>query len=1070
MFRRASLILTALMFCLQPLAAQVGISRAELARVPLLQLPVQNNDSLLVRERAARRPGRPETFAVTVATDLRPATAGRWTDDGTTARWRLRVSSPGAKSLNLGFSRYRLPVGAALYLTAADVRYGPFTAADNADHAQFWSPVLPGDALLIELEVPRESRAAVDLTLSAVNHDFEGVFNVISGSCHLDVACGAADGYPRVDRFRHAIRSVAAYTIDGRDRCTGFLVNNTNQDGRPLFLTANHCGVDAANAPSLVAYWNYENDRCRPVDSAENGKAGNGRLEVFNTGAGVLASSSATDMTLLELDEPVNPAANAYFAGWSAETKLPTGLVAIVHHPNLDEKRISFTTGEVTRSDISGTANAEGNYLRVPNWEVGSTETGSSGAPLFDAEERVVGQLFGGRASCGNDSEDVFGALFRSWTGGGTPSSRLRDWLDPCNTGTRTLAGLEAADLPGMLIADRGCLTVCADEAARFTLALGSRFPDGTEITVSADAGLAVTAPARVDGGASFTLDLDPAGAAAGSYAVTVTAVGGGITDAVALQLDIVTAPPAAPALRQPENEGTDLDPFMRLDWEPVAGAISYDLQFALSADFDGLVADLRDLPQAMYAPNFPLAGSTRYYWRVRSRNACGNGDWSVPRAFTTADRSCLLRRSGVLPVPIDASRPNVAEATLDLTEAIDPSRLEVIVGVDHSYIGDLELRLVSPAGTEIQLLDAPLDGTCAASNLYVIFTASAETTAAAFATQCDDGNPNDYRRVQPMAPFTDLAGESSRGTWRLLVNDAAAEDGGAITDFRLRLCADQTDTRDLGVELLTGPLTACADVGGAVTLQLGTAFTGQAGLRVEAGGQPLDNYTYTIVDDRMEIRFADWSGAPAGTQELSLIAISADGSERRAVTTLTVRPLPVAITPLAAVVDAATITFRWGFSAEADVYRLQFATGESFDEIVREVLTTDRQLTLERDLLPEDFYWRIVAENDCGAQAGPPRSLGSDLTDLATIGGGGPEVSLYPNPTDGTVYVELSAPVTGSGYRLELFTVNGRRLGSWPEATARRRRLDLGHLPAGAYYLRVSDAGGSAGRILFVR
>ena len=33
-------------------------------------------------------------------------------------------------------------------------------------------------------------------------------------------------------------------------------------------------------------------------------------------------------------------------------------------------------------------------------WELGVTEGGSSGSPLFDQNGRIIGQLFGGTATC----------------------------------------------------------------------------------------------------------------------------------------------------------------------------------------------------------------------------------------------------------------------------------------------------------------------------------------------------------------------------------------------------------------------------------------------------------------------------------------------------------------------------------------------------------------------------------------------------------------------------------------------------------------------------------------------
>ena len=37
-----------------------------------------------------------------------------------------------------------------------------------------------------------------------------------------------------------------------------------------------------------------------------------------------------------------------------------------------------------------------GTHVRVEDWDLGTTEGGSSGSPLFDQNHRVIGQLHGG--------------------------------------------------------------------------------------------------------------------------------------------------------------------------------------------------------------------------------------------------------------------------------------------------------------------------------------------------------------------------------------------------------------------------------------------------------------------------------------------------------------------------------------------------------------------------------------------------------------------------------------------------------------------------------------------------
>ena len=134
-----------------------------------------------------------------------------------------------------------------------------------------------------------------------------------------------------------------------------------------------------------------------------------------------------------------NPAWKVTYAGWDRSGAEATTAVAI-HHPATDEKRISFEFQPTTTTDYLGTSvPGAGTHVRVEDWDIGTTEPGSSGSPLFDQDHRVIGQLHGGYAACGNDDADWYGRFSVSWNGGGSPSTRLSDWLDPIGSGATTV-------------------------------------------------------------------------------------------------------------------------------------------------------------------------------------------------------------------------------------------------------------------------------------------------------------------------------------------------------------------------------------------------------------------------------------------------------------------------------------------------------------------------------------------------------------------------------------------------------------------------------------------------------
>lgn len=382
----------------------------------------------LQREDAERdEAGLPYRFARPERVDLDPARAGTWESprEGLDL-WRLRVGSPGAISLNLGFTRYRLPEGAELAISAPgqDARVMVFGPQDNKPHGELWTPLLPGDEVVIELTIPTDKRDELELTLGSIGSGYRGFLDPDPEKgdwCEVDVVC------PEGDDWREEIPAVGVYIVDGFWKCTGTLMDNTAQDGRPLFLTAYHCEVTEDNAASVVVYWNYESPSC--------GMQGGGSKDDYQTGASFVAAYSPTDFTLIELDDVPDPALGVTYVGWDATAAVPDSVVCI-HHPQTQEKSISFDFDQtvVTSWAIESTP-GNGTHLMVEDWDIGTTEGGSSGSALFNRSHRVVGQLHGGYAGCNNDEPDWYGRLHVSWTGGGTPETRLADHLDPLNSG-----------------------------------------------------------------------------------------------------------------------------------------------------------------------------------------------------------------------------------------------------------------------------------------------------------------------------------------------------------------------------------------------------------------------------------------------------------------------------------------------------------------------------------------------------------------------------------------------------------------------------------------------------------
>lgn len=416
----------------------------------ILTLPALDVAKASAEDAADKRIGAPRRFGLVAELKGSTLEAGRWTElaDGDWL-WQLAVSAPNAKAVDFSFRRFHLPHGAELSIRSVDGKdaIGPFSDRDNRPHGQFYTPLLAGDAALLELRVPKAGRQDLRLELAGVTRAYRGAFGDLpgdgaapkSGSCNLDVVC------PQGDPWRPQIASVAHYSFQRSFStfvCTGQLTADASRANTRIFTTANHCVDSDTQARSMVFYWGYENATCRAVGSAASGTriplAGNFRAT--QSGARLLASHVDSDFTVVELEVDVPAAAQAVATGWDRRTSVPANTFT-VHHPQGHEKRISFDNNPPLRQDGPVQGITGRLYWHILAWDLGTTEGGSSGSGLWDPNGRLIGVLSGGEASCANNVNDFYGRLDGAWDGGGSPATRARDWLDPFATGAQFTDG-----------------------------------------------------------------------------------------------------------------------------------------------------------------------------------------------------------------------------------------------------------------------------------------------------------------------------------------------------------------------------------------------------------------------------------------------------------------------------------------------------------------------------------------------------------------------------------------------------------------------------------------------------
>ncbi|MCB0207988.1 MAG: proprotein convertase P-domain-containing protein [Anaerolineae bacterium] len=769
-----------------PSSATTPSGRQPLSQIDVLKLPPVDVQKLRQEDKQSTQPDAPLRFAAPIAVKVSPATHGTWEQiDPDTLLWRLRVVSPQALSLNFGFTRYTMPPGGQLFLYTPDAsqRIGPFTAADNAAHGQLWTPLIKADDVVIEVTVPAATASQLALTLTAVNHGYRefGQSSVDkSGSCNVDVVCSEADSW------RDEIRAVAVYSLNGTLSCSGSLINNTAQDLTPYFLTAAHCNVNSSNAASMVVYWNYENSTCRTPGSADSGNPGDGSLSQFNSGAIHRATYAPSDFTLVELDDPIDAAVNAYWAGWDNGSTTPLSAVAI-HHPNTDEKRISFENDPLSTTTYLGTSSpGDGSHLRIIDWDLGTTESGSSGSPLFNPAGYIIGQLHGGYAACGNDSSDWYGRLSVSWDGGGTAATRLKDWLDPLSSGVTTLAGTnQSSDFT--LEVTPTTLNICTPNSGAYTVSVGSNLGFSDPVTLSVNGQPTGTAlnfnsnPVTPPG--TSQLNVTKTAGLNGSYALIISGTSSSGIHTQPITLNLLNLPGTL-QLTAPTNGAVDQPLNPQLKWSAASQAISYTVEVATDVTFNNVVYT-NVVTGTQHNVTTTLQGNTHYYWRITPQNPCGDGSPSSTQSFTTLSPIC---RTPNLSIP-DNDSTGVTD-TLSLTTEGTLTDLNVSVHATHSWIGDLSFALEHvKSGTHIVLVDLPHNNpSCNGQNVKATLD---DEAALSVDNECSTNTPSIEGQFKPDTDLSAFDGETLSGTWRLTASDNGLLDTGTLVEWCLHPAVD---------------------------------------------------------------------------------------------------------------------------------------------------------------------------------------------------------------------------------------------------------------------------------------
>nr|WP_299342471.1 zinc-dependent metalloprotease family protein [Allomuricauda sp.] len=579
-----------------------------------------------------------------------------------------------------------------------------------------------------------------------------------------------------------------------------------------------------------------------------------------------------------------------------------------------------------------------------------------------------------------------------------------------------------------------------------FTYQTFAEFSETSTFSVNAPVGLGTsfspTQASADDTSVELTIS-DTNAVSPGIYPVTITSTSASETKEIIINLAILDSNFADIVLTSPSNGQTNVSLGAEFSWEENSWYPSYDIEIATDAGFSNIV-ESATLPLSSYTPS-NLNAATPYFWRVRPSNGCGSGSFSTPLSFTTINVDCRSYVPIGLPLTIASSTPNTVSTTVTVPEDFSVSDVSLSMNLEHTFLGDLVVRLISPSGTE----NIILSNTCGEfDDVNAVFEDGASEIS------CSN-NPAISGTVRPVGVFDIFKGESSLGEWTLEIQDTAAGDGGSLVDFSLQICvegtlrpdADGDGVFDDGDDLCLGtPLGVEVDTSGCPVNRLPTdnflveiqsescRASNDGSIAISTTNTALA-YTATLDGARNSIdaNFNDthtYQNLTAGTYSLCIVATDGSITYKETCFDIIISE-PEGLSVSAVQQEGAVLLTMQGGS----LYNVEL------NGLVQQTQESNFQVDLKEGLNTLKVFTNL-----------PCQGVFESTFRLSLDG------ILYPNPVGANTKIFIGSEI--GNVDIQVFSTDGRLvLTESKTVSGNELEMDFSALPPGAYYMRVRGA-----------
>ncbi len=297
--------------------------------------------------------------------------------------------------------------------------------------------------------------------------------------------------------------------------------------------------------------------------------------------------------------------------------------------------------------------------------------------------------------------------------------------------------------------------------------------------------------PATPPGMTTLSVSTD-ASVSSGDYSFTVNGSAADADDrGILIRVAAVDDVPAVPRLLSPMPGATDQAVTPEFAWTNPARSGSFLLEVDDNDDFSSpeYTAVIED--ETTHRIDGALEPNTEYFWRIRSTNICGDGDFTPASSFTTANIICAVPN-----LSIPDGNPGGTSDTLGVAATGDILDLKVVLNVTHTYVGDLLFRLTNETSNVSVVLadrpgfpDAPFG--CSGSNIAATFTDESTTPVE---DVCLAGPAAIAGDLQPEQPLSAFDGSPLNANWTLFVSDNAGQDIGTVDSWCLQPVTDSIE------------------------------------------------------------------------------------------------------------------------------------------------------------------------------------------------------------------------------------------------------------------------------------